>query len=77
MICWFENDSNNVQSSISFVYFTSSESSRRTGRYVSERNFRRPLSLFAIRSLTIYTWQNNADVYLTPREGLKKNDLLV
>ena len=68
MICWFENHSRDVQSSISFVYLTSSESSRKSGGYVDETNFRKPMSLFATRSLTIYTWQNNADVYLTPKE---------
>jgi len=68
MICWFENHSRDVQSSISFVYLTSSISSRSSGGYIDKENFRVPISLFASRVLTVYTWQNNADVYLTPKK---------
>ena len=68
MICWFENHSRDVQSSISFVYLISSISSRSSGGYIDKENFRVPISLFASRVLTVYTWQNNADVYLTPKK---------
>ena len=68
MICWFENDSNNVMSGKSYVFLMSTISSRNSGFYLAKENFRVPISLFASRVLTVYTWQNNADVYLTPKK---------
>ncbi len=70
MICWFENDSNDVSSIDTYVFLLSSVSSRKTGIYVHPFNFRKSLSLYIARnrdiiSPTDFLIHNN--VYLAPK----------
>jgi hypothetical protein len=70
MICWFENDSNDVSSIDTYVFLLSGVSSRKTGIYVHPFNFRKSLSLYIARnrdiiSPTDFLIHNN--VYLAPK----------
>lgn len=45
MICWFENDSNDVRSIDNYVFLIGSVSSRKTGFYLHKQNFRLGMAL--------------------------------
>ncbi len=72
MIGWFENDSNNVMSGISYVFLMSAVSSRCTGMYFEEFNLRRVISLYAVRRIfAVHTWDIHDDVYACPEDEEK------
>ena len=53
MICWFENDSNDISSIDTYVFLLSSVSSRKTCIYVHPFSFRKSLSLYIARNRDI------------------------
>lgn len=68
MICWFENHSNNVMSNSDFVFLMSTVSSRHSGIYLQEENFRLGMALYIARDrkLIKQNWINDADQYFKP-----------
>lgn len=73
MICWFENHSNDVVSSVSFVFFTSTSSSRFSGMYLKNENFRLSIPLYISRRLSSnHNFKEHDNVYLAPNEKNKK-----
>jgi hypothetical protein len=67
MICWFENNNNNIGKSIQDVFLVSSYSSVKHGLCIEELNIRQALSLYVIRRLSSTTHINREDVYLAPK----------
>jgi|688.fasta_scaffold463385_3 hypothetical protein len=73
MICWFENHSNDVVSSVRFVFFTSTISSRFSGMYLNNENFRLYVPLYVSRRLSSrHDFKDHDDVYLAPNEKSEK-----
>jgi hypothetical protein len=72
MICWFENHINNVESIDSFVFFTSCISSRHSGYYIHEANFRQNIAVYVAKGRNVLgkTWKNQSDVYFVPKVKL-------
>lgn len=72
MICWFENHINNVESIDSFVFFTSCISSRYSGYYIHEANFRQNIAVYVAKGRNVLgkTWKNQSDVYFVPKVKL-------
>jgi hypothetical protein len=69
MICWLENDSNNVMSGKSYVFLMSTISSRNSGFYLAKNVFRVSMAVYVTRRLfTKHSWDIHDDVYLTPIE---------
>jgi hypothetical protein len=68
MICWFENDSNNVMSNTNFVFLMSSISSRHSGMYLQEENFRLGIALYIARDRKLIkpNWKYDIDPYFKP-----------
>jgi len=68
MICWFENDSNNIMSGVKYVFFTSCISSRNSGMYLEKENFRSVLSLYTARRIFAlkHHWEKHDDLFLAP-----------
>jgi len=68
MICWFNNNGNNVEFNPLLVCFISSKlSSNVSGMYPRDKeSFRRTIGLFIARTLPNNMWINNTNVYLTP-----------
>jgi hypothetical protein len=68
MICWFNNNGNNVQFNPLLVCFISSKlSSNVSGMYPrNKESFRNTIGLFIARTLPENTWMNDPDVYLAP-----------
>ena len=70
MICWFNNNGNNVEFNPLLVCFISSKlSSNVSGMYPRNRqSFRNSVGLFVSRTLPENSWLNNANVYLAPKD---------
>jgi 23S rRNA G2069 N7-methylase RlmK/C1962 C5-methylase RlmI len=68
MICWFENSNNDITSIDSHVFFLSSVSSRHSGYYIDQKNFRLNMSIYVARGRDVInrTWINNCDRYYAP-----------
>jgi DNA-binding beta-propeller fold protein YncE len=80
MICWFENHGNDVSSIDTYVFITSTISSRHSGFYSQKSNFRRAIGLYIARNRDIipptnYTLHNN--VYLAPNRVLRLDEHLL
>ncbi len=73
MICWFENDSNDVRSIDNYVFLLGSISSRKTGFHLHNQNFRLGMALYLARGRDVInkTWINQSDAYLAPKKGLR------
>jgi hypothetical protein len=69
MICWFNNNSNDVFQNTMTVFLISSFASKAHGLYVHKENFRNSISLFLSRSNTNSNWINQSDAYLAPKKG--------
>ncbi len=74
---FFNNDSNNIFTSLQGAYLTSSTSScsykhdgkiKGLGTYMYKDNFRRCISLFCVRSIPKHTWINSNNVYIADKE---------
>ena len=61
---FFNNDSNNIFTSLQGVYLTSSTSSQNRGLYIHPCNLRHCIALFSARSLSKHTWINDPDRYM-------------
>jgi hypothetical protein len=72
MICWFNNDSNDVLHNTMNVFLTSSFASKAHGLYVHKENFRNSVSLFLSRSNTSSNWIIQPNVYLKPSKGINQ-----
>lgn len=77
MLFWFETHSNNVESSLNFVYLLSSKSSRGSGLYVDRPYIKTSIALFSVRCLVKQNWVNDQNRYLTPSNKGIRDDLLV
>ncbi len=68
MICWFENDSNDITSIDSHVFFLSCVSSRHSGYYIDENSFRQNIAVYIARGRDVIssTLVNNCDRYYAP-----------
>ena len=71
MICWFENNSNNLQHSTNFVYLLSTKSSRGCGLYITPLNFRECLAIFTTRIVEKQNWINDQDRYRLPNKDIR------
>jgi hypothetical protein len=71
MICWFENDSNNIMSGVKYVFFTSTLSSRNSGMYLEKENFRSSIGLYTARRLFAlnHHWEKHDDLYQAPKDN--------
>jgi hypothetical protein len=67
MICWFENQCNNIGNNDSGVYFVSSQSSSSHGLFVYKSNFRLSIALYIARNRDIIQkgFEVNDKVYLS------------
>jgi hypothetical protein len=71
---FFTSQKNSMMGSMDGVYLTSSSSSatkkdiKGFGTYMYSDNFRKSVTLFAVRSLVKSTWLNQADVYIGREE---------
>ncbi len=68
MICWFENSNNDITSTASHVFFLSCMSSRNSGYYLDEKNFRTNISIYVAKNRGVInkTWVNDCDRYFAP-----------
>jgi hypothetical protein len=73
MICWFENSNNDITSIDSHVFFLSCVSSRHSGYYIDEKNFRRFIALSTKGREVVGRgeWILNHNLYLAPKKGLR------
>jgi len=62
MICWFENDSNDVRSIDNYVFLMSSVSSRKSGFYLAKKSFRLGMALYIARGRDVIdkSWLNQS-----------------
>ena len=79
MICWFENHSNNVMCNSDFVFLMSTNSSRHSGLYLQEENFRLGMALYIARDRKIIkpNLRYDTDQYFKPNllKDTKKEQL--
>jgi hypothetical protein len=77
MICWLENHSNDRMSSLTYVFYLSTISSRNSGMYLKENNFRHSISIYTARRISSkHLWVDHEDLYLVPSKKTKSNTLL-
>jgi hypothetical protein len=76
MICWFENHSGDRMSSLTYVFYLSTVSSRHSGMYLDQKNFRESVSTYLARRISSkHLWFSHEDLYLAPNKKTKSNVL--
>lgn len=71
---YFSNNANNLSDSGSFVFLTSSTSSRSHGCSCLPTNFLKVCALYAARKLVESTWATQKDEYLAPMPAVEASD---